>query len=163
MGRKSKYSPEFKAEVVEHFKTHNVEETMQKFGIPRSNVSMWALKAGFNKGRGTDRYAINFKHEVCQYYDNHTYEETIAKFSITSATLFKWRKTLGYRNKSRGYNLYTEGLQPTVTKRERRNFVMTKAENGQLQGELMEIKLQYAVLEREFRQLKETIMEAIQQ
>jgi len=161
MGRKV-YTKEFKAEVVEHFKTHNVEETMQKFGIPRSNVSMWALKAGFNKGRGTDRYAINFKHEVCQYYDNHTYEETIAKFSITSATLFKWRKTLGYRNKSRGYNLYTEGLQPTVTKRERRNFVMTKAENGQLQGELMEIKLQYAVLEREFRQLKETIMEAIQ-
>jgi len=149
MGRKSKYSPEFRAEVVEYFKTHNVEETMQKFGIPRSNVSMWALKAGFNKGRGTDRYAINFKHEVCQYYDNHTYEETIAKFSITSATLFKWRKTLGYRNKSRGYNLYTEGLQPTVTKLERRNFVMTKAENGQLQGELMEIKLQYAVLERE--------------
>ena len=163
MGRKSKYSPEFRAEVVEYFKTHDVEETMQKFGIPRSNVSMWALKAGFNKGRGTDRYAINFKHEVCQYYDNHTYEETIAKFSITSATLFKWRKTLGYRNKSRGYNLYTEGLQPTVTKRERHNFVMTKAENGQLQGELMEIKLQYAVLEREFRQLKETIMEAIQQ
>lgn len=162
MGRKSKYSPEFRAEVVEYFKTHDVEETMQKFGIPRSNVSMWALKAGFNKGRGTDRYAINFKHEVCQYYDNHTYEETIAKFSITSATLFKWRKTLGYRNKSRGYNLYTEGLQPTVTKRERHNFVMTKAENGQLQGELMEIKLQYAVLEREFKQLKEAIMEAIQ-
>ena len=162
MGKRS-YTNEFKAQVVEYFKTHNVEETMQKFGIPRSNVSMWALKAGFNKGKGTDKYAINFKHEVCQYYDNHTHAETTAKFSITSATLFKWRRTLGYRNKSRGYNLYTEGLQPTVTKRERRNFVMTKAENGQLQGELMEIKLQYAVLEREFRQLKETIMEAIQQ
>ena len=108
MGRKSKYSPEFRAEVVEYFKTHNVEETMQKFGIPRSNVSMWALKAGFNKGRGTDKYAINFKHEVCQYYDNHTHAETTAKFSITSATLFKWRRTLGYRNKSRGYNLYTQ-------------------------------------------------------
>jgi transposase-like protein len=162
MGRKV-YTKEFKAEVVEYFKTHTVEETMQKFGVPRSNVSMWALKTGVNKGRGYDRYTISFKHEVCQYYDNHTGDETLAKFGITGATLFVWRRELGYRNKSRGYNLYTEGLQPTVTKRERRNFVMTKAENGQLQGELMEIKLQYAVLEREFRQLKETIMEAIQQ
>jgi transposase-like protein len=147
MGRKSKYSPEFRAEVVEYFKTHNVEETMQKFGIPRSNVSMWALKAGFNKGRGTDKYAINFKHEVCQYYDNHTYEETIAKFSITSATLFKWRRTLGYRNKSRGYNLYTEGLQPTVTKRERRNFVMTKSENGDLKAKVADLEYKLSAME----------------
>ena len=106
---------------------------------------------------------IRDRHEACQYYDNHTAHETAAKFGISLPSLFVWRRELGYRNKSRGYNLYTEGLQPTVTKRERRNFVMTKAENGQLQGELMEIKLQYAVLEREFRQLKETIMEAIQQ
>ena len=109
------------------------------------------------------RYASEFKHEVCQHYDNHTYQETCEKFGVGHVSLFRWRKQLGYRNKSLGYNLYTEQLQPTVTKRERRNFVMTKAENGQLQGELMEIKLQYAVLEREFRQLKETIMEAIQQ
>jgi len=162
MGRKSKYSPEFRAEVVEYFKTHNVEETMQKFGIPRSNVSGWALKAGFNKGRGTDKYAINFKHEVCQYYDNHTYEETIAKFSITASTLFKWRKTLGYRNKSRGYNLYTEGLQPVMQKRERRDFMMTRSENGDLKAELLEVKLQHAVLQREFVKLKETILEALQ-
>lgn len=161
MGRKV-YTKEFKAEVVEYFKTHTVDETMQKFGIPRPNASMWALKAGFNKGKGSDRYDISFKHDVCQYYDNHTGDETVAKFGITGGTLFEWRRTLGYRNKSRGYNLYTEGLQPTVTKRERRNFVMTKAENGQLQGELMELKLQYAVLEREFKQLKEVIMEAIQ-
>ena len=146
MGKKV-YTKEFKAEVVEYFKTHNVEETMQKFGIPRSNVSMWALKAGFNKGRGTDKYAINFKHEVCQYYDNHTHEETTAKFSITSATLFKWRRTLGYLNKSRVYNLYTEGLQPTVTKRERRNFVMTKSENGDLKAKVADLEYKLSAME----------------
>jgi len=163
MGRKV-YTNEFKAQVVEYYKTHTVEETMQKFGIPKPNASKWALKAGVFKGQGGhNNHPLNFKHEVCQYYDNHTGVETVAKFGVTNDTLCRWRRELGYRNKSRGYNLYTEGLQPTVTKRERRNFVMTKAENGQLQGELMEIKLQYAVLEREFRQLKETIMEAIQQ
>jgi transposase-like protein len=163
MGKRS-YTNEFKAQVVEYYKTHTVEETVQKFGIPKPNASKWALKAGVFKGQGGhNNHPLNFKHEVCQYYDNHTGVETVAKFGVSNDTLCRWRRELGYRNKSRGYNLYTEQLQPTVTKRERRNFVMTKAENGQLQGELMEIKLQYAVLEREFRQLKETIMEAIQQ
>ena len=162
MGRKV-YTNEFKAQVVEFYKSHTTEETVQKFGIPKPNASKWALKAGVFKGQGGNKHLLSFRHEVCQYYDNHTGVETVAKFGVSNDTLCRWRRELGYRNKSRGYNLYTEGLQPTVTKRERRNFVMTKAENGQLQGELMEIKLQYAVLEREFRQLKETIMEAIQQ
>jgi len=161
MGKRS-YTNEFKAQVVEYYKTHTVEETMQKFGIPKPNASKWALKAGVFKGQGGNKHLLSFRHEVCQYYDNHTGVETVAKFGVSNDTLCRWRRELGYRNKSRGYNLYTEGLQPTVTKRERRNFVMTKAENGQLQGELMEIKLQYAVLEREFKQLKEAIMEAIQ-
>ena len=102
MGRKV-YTKEFKAEVVEYFKTHTVEETMQKFGVPRSNISMWAIKTGVNKGK--DKYATNFKHEVCQYYDNHTGDETCAKFDVPQVTLAKWRRELGYRNKSRGYNL----------------------------------------------------------
>ena len=162
MGRNLKvvYSPEFTAQVVEFYKSNSAAKTAKEFSIPEHHVVTLAKRVGFQKT--CVKYTLSFKHEVCQYYDNHTGDETIAKFGITAPTLFDWRRTLGYRNKSRGYNLYTEVLQPTVTKRERRNFVMTKAENGQLQGELMEIKLQYAVLEREFRQLKETIMEALQ-
>ena len=162
MGRNRKvvYSSEFTAYVVEFYKSNSAAKTAKEFSIPEHHVVTLAKRVGFQKTCA--QYPLSFKHEVCQYYDNHTGDETIAKFGITGPTLFDWRRTLGYRNKSRGYNLYTEGLQPTVTKRERRNFVMTKAENGQLQGELMEIKLQYAVLEREFRQLKETIMEALQ-
>ncbi len=157
------YTNEFKAEVSEFYQTHTLAETMSKYGVSDRSVTLWSRKLGYPaKPSGVINFSNEFKHEVCQYYDNHTWKETIAKYDISAATLFEWRKTYGYKNKSRGYNLYMEGLQPTVTKRERRNFVMTKAENGQLQGELMEIKLQYAVLEREFRQLKETIMEAIQ-
>ena len=161
MGRKAVYSNEFKQSVVEFYKSHTMEETAKEFSIPRSNVAYFVKLSGYKKGCA--KVPMDLKHEACQYYDNHTAHETVAKFGISLPSLFIWRRELGYRNKSRGYNLYTEGLQPTVTKRERRNFVMTKAENGQLQGELMEIKLQYAVLEREFKQLKETIMEAIQQ
>jgi transposase-like protein len=160
MGRKSKYSPEFKAEVVEFYKSNSAPKTAKKFGVTERTIITWSINLGFIKGYS--KYATDFKHEVCQYYDNHTWKETIAKFGITAPTLFEWRRTLGYRNKSRGYNLYTEGLQPVMQKRERKNFMMTRSENGDLKAELLEVKLQHAVLQREFVKLKETILEALQ-
>ena len=77
---------------------------------------------------------------MCQYYDNHTGDETIGKFDVSIDTVCKWRRELGYRNKSLGYNLYMEGLQPTMQKRERRDFVMTKMENGDLKGQIVELQ-----------------------
>ena len=50
--------------------------------------------------------------------------------------MFKWRRELGYRNKSRGYNLYMESLQPTMQKRHSHDIVMTKMENGDLKGKV---------------------------
>ena len=99
------------------------------------------------KGNSGKRYAIEFKHEVCQYYDNHTADETAAKFGITTKSLCDWRRQLGYRNKFRGYNLYTEGLQPNVTKRERRNFVMTKSENGDLKAKVADLEYKLSAME----------------
>lgn len=146
MGKRS-YTNEFKAQVVEYYKTHTTEETIQKFGIPKPNASKWALKAGVFKGQGGVSHPLNFKHEVCQYYDNHTGVETVAKFGVSNDTLCRWRRELGYRNKSRGYNLYTEGLQPTVTKRERRNFVMTKSENGDLKAKVADLEYKLSAME----------------
>ena len=145
MGVKKVYTDEFKQSVIEYFKTHTVEETAQKFGIPKPNVSKWAIRAGFIKGR--DKHPRSFKHEVCQYYDNHTGDETMAKFGVSNDALCRWRRELGYRNKSRGYNLYTEGLQPTVTKRERRNFVMTKDENGDLKAKVADLEYKLSAME----------------
>jgi hypothetical protein len=104
------------------------------------------VKMGNNAKYGV-RYEIKFKHEVCQYYDNHTMHETFAKYGVSRATVFEWRRTLGYRNKSRGYNLYMEGLQPTVTKRERRNFVMTKSENGDLKAKVADLEYKLSAME----------------
>ena len=154
MGKRS-YTNEFKAQVVEYYKTHTVEETMQKFGIPKPNASKWALKAGVFKGQGGNKHLLSFRHEVCQYYDNHTGVETVAKFGVSNDTLCRWRRELGYRNKSRGYNLYTEGLQPVVQKRERHNFVMTKAENGELKAELHKRDERIADLEVRLTQLED--------
>lgn len=87
--------------------------------------------------RARRKHSIEFKHEVCQYYDNHTQVDTCAKFDIDCVSLQNWRKTLGYRNKSRGYNLYTEGLQPIMQKREVLNFKSVRSENGDMKFELV--------------------------
>ena len=88
--------------------------------------------------RARRKHSIEFKHEVCQYYDNHTQVDTCAKFDVDCVSLQNWRKTLGYRNKSRGYNLYMEGLQPLTNKSEyrklRNDFVMTSLEKDNLKG-----------------------------
>ena len=147
-----KYSKEFKAQVVEYYKTHTAKETAQKFSVPVNTIQSLGRNMGFAKGN--DKYPVDFKHEVCQFYETHTGSETIAKFSVTVAALCQWRKDLGYRNKHRGYNLYTEALQPTVTKRERRNFVMTRSENGQLKAELQQRDERITSLEERLTQLE---------
>lgn len=130
----NRYSNEFKAQVIEFYRTHTIANTVRKFNIGSKSIANWCIELGFSKG--CSNFKSDFKHEVCQYYDNHTGIETIAKFGVSMNTLCQWRRELGYRNKSRGYNLYMEGLQPTVQKRERRDFIMTKMENGDLKGRI---------------------------
>ena len=128
------YSNEFKAQVVEFYKTHKLNETTKEFGVSHFSIVNWCKQLGFLKGY--PNFEIDFKHEVCQYYDNNTLEQACAKYDVSRNSVLKWRRQLGYRNKSRGYNLYMEGLQPTVQKRERRDFIMTKMENGDLKGRI---------------------------
>jgi transposase-like protein len=133
-----RFSDEYKAIVVDFYKTHDVYNTAREFNVSVCSVVNWSKKLGFIKGRS--RFSSDFKHEVCQYYDNHTGDETIGKFDVSIDTVCKWRRELGYRNKSLGYNLYMEGLQPTMQKRERRDFVITKMENGDLKGQIVELQ-----------------------
>jgi len=137
MGVKKVYADEFKQSVIEYFKTHTVEETAQKFGIPKPNVSKWAIRAGFIKGR--DKHPRSFKHEVCQYYDNHTGDETMAKFGVSNDALCRWRRELGYRNKSRGYNLYTQEYRQQS--RAPLHFKSVRGEDGKYKLEVLQKRI----------------------
>jgi transposase-like protein len=152
MGRKSAYSNEFKQSVVEFYKSNTMEDTAKKFSIARSTAAYFVKLSGYKKGYS--KIPVGFKHHACQYYDNHTADETVAKFGISLPSLFVWRRELGYRNKSRGYNLYTEQLQPSVTKRERRNFAVTRKQNGDLQAQIVSLNHQLDELYTQIEQLK---------
>ena len=135
----NRYSIELKKEVCEYSNDHNFEDAAAKFGLCNYKIiSKWRRDLGYpTLGRGfRGAKSSGFKHEVCQYYDNHTHEQTCEKFGIAEVTLFRWRRELGYRNKSLGYNLYMEGLQPAMQKRQSHDIVMTKMENGNLKGRI---------------------------
>lgn len=82
------------------------------------------------------RYANSFKHEVCQYYEHHTRNDTEAKYDVAGKTISKWRRELGYRNKFFGFNIYTEGMQPALKKRQQREWMVTKKDNAFLLNQL---------------------------
>ena len=153
----NRYSDEYKAVVVDFYKTHTIYETASEFNVNISTIQKWCKKLGFAKGH--DRSGSDFKHEVCQYYENHTLAQTSAKYNVGEVTICAWRKKLGYRNKFFNYNLATEDLQPTMQKRERRDFIMTKMENGDLKGRIavLEVKLKDAtyLLEQVVQDLNE--------
>ena len=131
-----RFSNEYKAIAIDFYKTHTLDETAKEFGVSKFTINSWSKKLGFVKGYS--KFDTNFKHEVCQYYDNNTIYRTSDKYGISTDTICKWRRELGYRNKSRGYNLYMEGLQPSTQKFEyrklRNDFVMTNLEKDNLKG-----------------------------
>ena len=117
---KSKFSIEFKKEVCEYTNDHTYAQAQAKFGVTNKSMQAWRKALGYPPmGRGFRRSSpteLNFKHEVCQYYDNHTWEETVTKFDCAVSSLLRWRRELGYRNKSRGYNLYTQEYRQEARK-----------------------------------------------
>ena len=133
-----RFSDEYKAVAIDFYKTHTLDETVKEFGVSHFTINSWSKKLGFVKGYS--KFDTNFKHEVCQYYDNNTVDQTSDKYGVNKHTICRWRRELGYRNKFFGYNLYMEDLQPTMQKRERRDFVMTKMENGDLKGQIVELQ-----------------------
>ena len=88
------------------------------------------------------RYANSFKHEVCQYYEHHTRNDTEAKYGVAGKTISKWRRELGYRNKFFNRNMYTEGMQPALKKRQQRDFVVTKKDNAFLLSEVSDLRIE---------------------
>ena len=105
------------------------------------------------------RYANSFKHEVCQYYEHHTMVQTIEKYDLSPHTICRWRATMGYRNKHRGYNLYTEAMQPALKKRERRDFMVTKKDNEFLLNQLTDLRVKLVNKDMDNLWLKEKLMD----
>ena len=78
---------------------------------------------------GKSKFSMEFKKSVCEYANDHTYANTSAKYGITTRS---------------------------VTKRDRRNFVMTRSENGQLKAELQQRDERINSLEARLSQLEST-------
>ncbi len=104
------------------------------------------------------RYANSFKHEVCQYYEHHTRNDTEAKYGVAGKTISKWRVALGYRNKFFGRNMYTEGMQPALKKRQQRDWMVTKKDNAFLLNEVSDLRIELMNKDMDNLWLKEKLI-----
>jgi hypothetical protein len=104
------------------------------------------------------RYANSFKHEVCQYYEHHTRNDTEAKYDVAGKTISKWRRELGYRNKFFNRNMYTEGMQPALKKRQQRDFMVTKMNNAFLLAEVTDLRVALVNKDSDSLWLKEKLI-----
>jgi len=104
------------------------------------------------------RYANSFKHEVCQYYEHHTRNDTEAKYGVAGKTISKWRVALGYRNKFFNRNMYTEGMQPALKKRQQRDFMVTKMNNAFLLAEVTDLRVALVNKDSDSLWLKEKLI-----
>lgn len=104
------------------------------------------------------RYANSFKHEVCQYYEHHTRNDTEAKYGVAGKTISKWRVALGYRNKFFGHNIYTEGMQPALKKRQQRDWMVTKKDNAFLLNEVSDLRIELMNKDMDNLWLKEKLI-----
>jgi len=155
------YTPELKAEILAFYAENSAKDTAAKFGKSEKAISLLAYRNEFTKGtrHSTSKYSLSFRHEVCQYYEHHTGVETFAKFSINNSCLYQWRKDLGYRNKHRGYNLYTEVTAPKAV---RKNYRIVKAENGDLKAQMMNLQGQVEDLKEQNRAQSQKIESFVQ-
>ena len=106
------------------------------------------------------RYANSFKHEVCQYYEHHTRNDTEAKYDVAGKTISKWRRELGYRNKFFGHNIYTEGMQPALKKRQQRDWMVTKKDNAFLLDELTKLRSEMVSKDFDYSRLEDYVVDA---
>jgi len=104
------------------------------------------------------RYANSFKHEVYQYYEHHTRNDTEAKYDVAGKTISKWRRELGYRNKFFNRNMYTEGMQPALKKRQQRDFMVTKMNNAFLLAEVTDLRVALVNKDSDSLWLKEKLI-----
>jgi len=104
------------------------------------------------------RYANSFKHEVCQYYEHHTRNDTEAKYDVAGKTISIWRRELGYRNKFFNRNMYTEGMQPALKKRQQRDFMVTKMNNAFLLAEVTDLRVALVNKDSDSLWLKEKLI-----
>lgn len=147
-----KYSDALCLAVAKYVESHTMAETSKNFGIPKGSVNNVAKKGGAKpKSLG---YSLAFKHEVCQYYDHHTGNEVTEKYGVRIPVVCGWRKDLGYRNKHRGYNLYTDQVTPKAV---RKNYRMVKNENGDLKALLMDLRGQVEDLKEQNREQSQRI------
>ena len=86
---RKRYTPEFKAEVIEYYQSHGAGETLQKYRIVGNSLYNWLDAAGIERV-GNPRASDHI--EAIALYQEKGSEAVLEEYGITKATLRGWLK-----------------------------------------------------------------------
>jgi len=101
---KTKYSKEFKENVLSFYKEAGPKAASEAFGVDKSLLLAWRRTAGVDKFRSSSKsselgkgitkrqYSIEFKLEVLNFFKENGEVATASKFNLNSNLIYKWRK-----------------------------------------------------------------------
>ena len=88
---RKRYTPEFKAEVLEYYQTHGAGETTRTYDIVNNTLFNWLNEAGITR---VGRSYVDHSDAIALYKEKGA-DAVLEKFGITKETLREWLKDAG--------------------------------------------------------------------
>ena len=97
---RKRYTPEFKAEVIEYYQSHGAGEAKQKYGISGNALYIWLEEAGIERvGKRSDDHT-----DAIAMFREKGQEAVLEAYGITWPTLREWLKDAGIATRSPKYS-----------------------------------------------------------
>lgn len=94
---RKRYTPEFKAEVIEYYQSHGARETLQKYGIVSNSLYNWLGEAGVEPIGSDHTRAIALYREKGE-------EAVLEEYGIARSTLRDWLREAGIKRNHPKYS-----------------------------------------------------------
>ena len=91
---RKRYTPEFKAEVIEYYQSHGAGDTLEKYGIVSNTLFNWLNEAGLERVGNLHIHKADHTDAIALYREKGA-EAVLEEYGISKSTLNSWLKAAG--------------------------------------------------------------------
>ena len=91
---RKRYTPEFKADVIEYYQSHGAGDTLEKYGIVSNTLFNWLNEAGLERVGNLHIHKADHTDAIALYQEKGA-EAVLEEYGISKTTLNSWLKAAG--------------------------------------------------------------------
>lgn len=91
---RKRYTPEFKAEVIEYYQSHGAGDTLEKYGIVNNTLFNWLNEEDIKRVGNLHIHKADHTDAIALYQEKGT-EAVLEEYGISKSTLNSWLKAAG--------------------------------------------------------------------